>query len=113
MRHESLLAILVEIAQVLAAELHVLAEVVVAPMGDSLELADPERKGIFDIGRRRRIECQLIAVVVAQSEPVGLETRGRRTTGILPCASRRTTPWPLRAGRKTRSPSARIHASER
>ena len=44
MRHEPLLAFFVEIAQVLAAELHVLAEVVVAPVRDSLELALTERE---------------------------------------------------------------------
>ncbi len=73
MRHEPLLAIFVEIAEVLAAELHVLGQVIVAPVGDSLELADPERKGILDVGGRRRIERQLVGVMVAQPQPFRLE----------------------------------------
>ena len=69
-RHEPLLAFLVEIAQVLAAELHVLAQVVVAPVRDPLELADAEREGILDVGGGRRVERQLLGVVVAQPQPV-------------------------------------------
>ena len=59
MRHEPLLTFFVEIAQVLAAELHVLAEVVVPPMRDPLQLALAERESVFDVGGGRRIERQL------------------------------------------------------
>ena len=71
MRHEPLLPLLVEVAQVLAAELHVLGQVVVAPVGDPLQLADAEREGVLDVGRGRRVEGQLLGVVVAEPEPVG------------------------------------------
>ena len=72
-RHESLLAFLVEVAQVLAAELHVLVEVVIAPVSDPLQLADAEGERVLDVGRRRRVERQLLGIVVAQPEPSRLQ----------------------------------------
>ena len=110
---EAFFFFLVEIAEVLAAEFHVLAQVVLAAVGDALELADSERKGVLDIGGGRRVESQLIGVVVAKAKRCRTGDPGRRTTGILPFASRRTTPWLPRGGRRTRSPFARIRASGR
>ena len=47
--HKPLLPLLVEIAQILAAELHVLAKVVITPVRDPLELADCPKGNVYSM----------------------------------------------------------------
>src|SRR3954469_14016722 len=50
-----------------------LGQVVVAPVGDPLQLADSKWEAILDVGRGGRVEGQLVLLMVAEAEPVALQ----------------------------------------
>ena len=139
-RHEALAGDVVEVRQVLAAAavarlafgillddqripfahelaFHVAAQVEVAAMGDSFQLAElarrQERKGIFDVGGAAGVMAQLVLVVVAQDAAARRPGPARYTSGIGGRASTCTTRATGWDGRRTRSPSARTRASGR
>ena len=57
---------LVEVVELLARRLHVLGEVVVAAVGDALELVPPPREEELDVGRAARVVAELVGVVGPQ-----------------------------------------------
>src|SRR5690606_30876784 len=65
--------LVVEVAQVLAAVLHVLAQVEVRAIRDPLELAAPEREVVLDVRAPGRIVGKLVGRVLAQMQALPLE----------------------------------------
>src|SRR5262249_27316778 len=61
-------AVLVEVAEVLAAELLVLRQVVIAPVRDPFQLADAEWEGVLDVGGRLRVKGEFVRLVVAEPQ---------------------------------------------
>src|SRR5690606_3546337 len=57
---------IVDVTQILAARLHMPAEVEIGPVGDTLELALAERKPVLDVRAARRVMCELRRLVLAQ-----------------------------------------------
>ena len=68
------LGVLVEISQVLAAELRVLIEVVAAALGHALQLAPSERIQELDVGGAARIMRQFIGRVFAGAQMLALDS---------------------------------------
>ena len=60
--------LVVEVAQILAAHLHVLAQVEVAAVGDALELAAAEREVVLDVGGAGGVVRELARLVLAQMQ---------------------------------------------
>ena len=58
--------LIVEVAQILAAHLHVLAQIEVRAVRDAFELAAAERKVVLDVGAARGVVRELAGVVLAQ-----------------------------------------------
>ena len=52
--------LVVEVAQILAAHLHVLAQIEVRAVGDALELAAAEREVVLDVGAARGVVRELV-----------------------------------------------------
>ncbi len=71
MGHVALAAGLVEVLERLARGLGVLGEVVVASVGDALELAPPPGVEELHVGCGRRVVAELLGVVGAQPQSVG------------------------------------------
>src|SRR6185437_1020704 len=73
MRHKTLFGLIIEIAEIFAAVLHVLFEVVIAAMGDSFKLAPAPREFVFDVAGADGIERQFFLAMLAQTQIVSLE----------------------------------------
>ena len=71
MRDVGLALLLVEVLELLARELGVAGEVVVASVGDPLQLRPAHREQVLDVGGRRRVVGELVRPVLAQSQVVG------------------------------------------
>ena len=67
----ALAARLVEVLELLAAELRVLGEVEVAAVGDALELRVAHREAVLDVGGRARVVRELVGLVLAEDQVVG------------------------------------------
>src|SRR5262249_20419517 len=73
-RPEALLALLVEVGQILAAELGVLIQIVAAALGDSLELAPSERVAELDVSGAARVVRQLVGGMRTQLDMIRFHT---------------------------------------
>ena len=67
----ALLRLLVEVLELLAAELGVLGEVEVAAVGDPLELGPPDREQVLDVAGRRGVVGELVGAVRPDPQQVG------------------------------------------
>src|SRR5687767_11286371 len=72
-REVALLGLRVDVLELLAAELLVLAQVEVAAVGDALELAPADRVEVLDVAGGARVVAQLIRVVGAQAQLVAVD----------------------------------------
>ena len=89
-RHDLLLAVLVEPRERLAAELRVLLQVEIGPVGDAHELAPTHRELVQDVDRPLRVMRELVSRVLVQPHVVGREPvrREPRLTRLDPLVVR-------------------------
>ena len=92
MRHEPFLGLIVEVAQVFAAELLVLLEVVIAAMGDAFQLAPAPGELVFHVAGADGVERQFFLVVLAQAQVVALQAQVLIPLEALVAPRRDTTP---------------------
>ena len=112
-RDVALFGLLVEVLELLAAELGVLGEVEVAAVGDPLELRPADREEVLDVAGARRVVGELVGVVRADPQVVGADAELGVPALALLDPARGTTARPRRAGRRTPSPSARTRGCGR
>ncbi len=67
-RHHVLLALLIEIGERLAAELRVLLQVEVGPVGDALELAPADGELVLDVDRPLGVVSELVLLVLTDAK---------------------------------------------
>ena len=103
----ALLRLLVEVLQLLARELRVLAQVEVAAVGDPLELRPADREQVLDVRRRRGVVRELLLRVLAQAQVVGADAEA----GVPALALREPVLEP-RAGLVRRDEVLHLHLLE-
>ena len=112
-RDVALFGLLVEVLELLAAELGVLGEVEVAAVGDPLELRPADREEVLDVAGPRGVVGELVGVVGADAQVVGADAElGVPALALLdPVLG--TTARLRPAARRTPSPSARTRGCGR
>ena len=83
-----------------ARELGVLLEVVVAAVGDALELAPADREEVLEVARAARVVRELRGVVRADADVVGRDAVAHGTSSCAPRPSSGTTRRPAPGGTK-------------
>src|SRR5436190_2966754 len=73
MRHVALAGRLVEVLELLAGELRVLAQVEVPAVGDPLELLPVDREQVLDVARGARVMRELVGAMGTQTQVVGAD----------------------------------------
>ena len=67
-RNVALAGLVIEVAHILAAMFLVFGKIIIATIGDSLQLTGPEREVILHVRTTLGIVCQLIRIVIAQMQ---------------------------------------------